>query len=202
MDSGAFTRITSGKGHLPVERYVDLAERWSSNGPMVAVVSQDWMTETPALRVTGLSVREHQLLTTRRLVALRDRSPGLPWMAVVQGRTPDEYRRHASEIAGELPADAWVGVGSICKRQGRPDEIRAVLESVLDAAPGWRLHGFGVKSTTLRDRPTSALLFSVDSMAWSFEARWARLRDRTLPHANSLEACLGWLERLDRVRSA
>ena len=65
----------------------------------------------------------------------------------------------------------WVGVGSVCKRQGDPRAIVAVLQAILAERPDLRLHGFGVKTTSLVHPAVRACLFSADSMAWSFAAR-------------------------------
>ncbi len=67
--------------------------------------------------------------------------------------------------------DAWVGVGSVCKRQGDPGSIVAVLDAIHQVRPDLRLHGFGVKLTALKHPAVRAMLWSADSMAWSYSAR-------------------------------
>jgi hypothetical protein len=67
---------------------------------------------------------------------------------------------------------AYVGVGSVCKRDARPASILAVLHAILSVRPDLRLHGFGLKTTALTCAPIADLLYSADSMAWSFAARW------------------------------
>jgi len=46
-----------------------------------------------------------------------------------------------------------------------------VLEAIARRRPDLRLHGFGIKKTALEHEGVRALLFSADSMAWSYSAR-------------------------------
>jgi hypothetical protein len=97
---------------------------------------------------------------------------GIPILPVLQGFAPAEYVAHLRAYGTRLPRGAWVGVGSVCKRQGSPAAILAVLSAIKAERPDLRLHGFGVKSTALAHKGVRDLLFSADSMAWSFAARW------------------------------
>lgn len=72
---------------------------------------------------------------------------------------------------GRLAPGAWVGVGSVCKRQSKPAAIMSVLRAILDERPDLRLHGFGVKVTSLAEGAIRDSLYSADSMAWSYRAR-------------------------------
>ena len=55
-----------------------------------------------------------------------------------------------------------------------------VLEAIKHERPDLRLHGFGIKTTALRRQLVRDLLFSADSMAWSYAAR-REGRDRNSP---------------------
>lgn len=92
-------------------------------------------------------------------------------MPVIQGYTPEEYVNHVKMYGGLLKPGMWVGVGSVCKRQGKPEAILAVLRAIKAARPDLRLHGFGVKLTALKVPEIVALLHTADSMAWSYHAR-------------------------------
>lgn len=121
---------------------------------------------------TGLSVRQHQRLTLERYDAIR--APGVGGvrlMPVLQGWATDDYRRHLDDYGERLGPAAWVGVGSVCKRQGDPRTIGLILERILRARPDLRLHGFGDKLTALRSAAVRSMLYSADSMAWSYAAR-------------------------------
>ena len=198
LDSGAFTRITSGKGHLPADLYAAMCERWSENGEMVAAVQQDWMCEPVALKATGLTVSEHQRMSSERYEQLCELAPDVPWMPVVQGWHPHEYAAHARQLAKIVPTGAWVGVGSVCKRQSHPRVLRDVLAAILEEGD-WRLHGFGVKVTALRWGPVVELMYSVDSMAWSWEARYRRWFDGWGRTQHDPMACVEWLRRIEAI---
>ena len=200
LDSGAFSRITRGQGHLPLEEYAAQVRRWSRCGQLMAAVSQDWMCEPFVLTVTGLTVPEHQRRSSLGYLRLREALGGDAYaMPVLQGYEPAEYAAHTRALSGELPEAAWVGVGSVCRRQGRPQQVARVLSAVLQVRPDLRLHGFGVKTTALQDASVALRLHSVDSMAWSLAARRERYRQEP-GSRNSLGACLEWLERVEAIR--
>src|SRR5215467_7098707 len=120
---------------------------------------------------THLSVAEHQRRTVRNYATLRELAPDLPIVPVVQGDTPDAYRRcvdlYAQLIGVDLTAAPLVGVGSVCRRQSTA-EAGAILTG-LHRAGVTRLHGFGFKTTGIARY--GGLLVSADSMAWSAQAR-------------------------------
>ena len=74
LDSGAFTRISAGNPHIPTADYARLIDRWSVCGDLEAAVTQDYMCEPFVLSVTGLSVEQHQDLTTRNYLHLLERA--------------------------------------------------------------------------------------------------------------------------------
>ncbi len=173
MDSGAFTEIsTHGDYRHPVEEYAAQIRRWSANGNLLAAVAQDWMCEPWIVAKTGLSVLEHQRRTVERYDALlADDTAGVYILPVLQGYAPSDYVRHLAMYGERLASGAWVGVGSICKRNASPRAVEAVLLAVRSARPDLRLHGFGLKATALRSALVFDLLHTADSMAWSFSAR-------------------------------
>lgn len=132
------------------------------------------MCEPFMLERTGLTVEAHQRLTVERYDALMEENTGVYVLPVLQGYRPDEYLTHLAQYGARLTRGAWVGVGSICKRNGNPGAIRDVLYTIARARPDLRLHGFGVKRTALSSAIVRDMLYSADSMAWSFAARKAR----------------------------
>jgi len=149
MDSGAFTEIaTHGRYRQTVEEYADEVRRWISVGQLRAVVAQDYMCEPFILRKTGLTVDEHQRLTIDRYDRLVDLlGDSVYVMPVLQGYMPVEYARHVAMYGGRLAPNAWVGVGSVCKRNATPRSVEGVLRVIRDVRPDLRLHGFGLKIT-------------------------------------------------------
>ncbi len=96
---------------------------------------------------------------------------------VLQGRTLDDYLRHAIDLAGILHDLAAVytrrrqtfrvGLGSICRRN-QVAEIRRIVAGVAAVLPGIPLHLFGVRLDVLAGwgrRPAAVL--SCDSAAWN-----------------------------------
>lgn len=181
IDSGAFTEISKhGLYRHSVEEYAAELYRLHSQGvvQIAAAVAQDYMCEPFILAKTGLTIEEHQRLTIERydaLVAELERLFGgaVPFhvMPVLQGFAPQDYVNHIRMYGDRLKNGMWVGVGSVCKRQGDPRAIIAVLQAIAAERPDLLLHGFGVKITSLLHPGVRELLATADSMAWSFAAR-------------------------------
>lgn len=172
MDSGAFTIIDKHGGYPePVSAYADQIKRWKGNGNLLAAVSQDYMCEPHMLARTGLTIPEHQRLTVERYDALLAENTGVYIMPVLQGYNPQDYVAHIRLYGSRLGPSAWVGVGSVCKRNGNPTAIASVLHAIKTERPDLRLHGFGLKSTALGSSLVVRMLHTADSMAWSFAAR-------------------------------
>lgn len=172
MDSGAFRELLDHGGYrFPVQEYADQIRRWKDNGELLAAVAQDYMCEPIMLAKTGLTVADHQRLTIERYDALLHCDTGVYIMPVLQGYEADEYVQHIRQYGERLKQGAWVGVGSVCKRNADPRAILAVLIAIKTERPDLLLHGFGLKTIALANGIVRALLHTADSMAWSFSAR-------------------------------
>ena len=193
MDSGAFTEIsTHGQYRHEVAEYAAQIRRWKSNGNLLAAVSQDWMCEAHIVKKTGLSVPVHQRLTIERYDALMAEETGVYILPVLQGYTPDEYVSHIRQYGTRLARGQWVGVGSICKRNGDPRAVAAVLLAIKAERPDLLLHGFGLKNTALAHPAVRSQLHTADSMAWSSHARWNKR------NANDWREAVRWTEGVGR----
>ena len=171
MDSGAFTEISTHAGYrADVTEYAAHIDRWRRCGRMLAAVSQDWMCEPVIVQFTGLSVREHQRRTVQRYRALRALTDA-ELMPVLQGFEPSEYLHCLDDYGDDLAPGMWVGVGSVCKRNASAGAIEDVLSTIKRERSDLRLHGFGLKTTALAAATVNDLLYSADSMAWSYAAR-------------------------------
>jgi hypothetical protein len=176
MDSGAFTEISKHRRYREgVGAYADQIVRWGRCGELEAAVAQDYMCEPWIIERTGLDVLTHQRLTVARYDLLTEE---LRWrecptyvLPVLQGFEPESYVQHVQMYGDRLAEGAWVGVGSVCKRNANASEIERVLDAVRTERPDLRLHGFGLKTTALRSGFVRASLYSADSMAWSYAAR-------------------------------
>ena len=177
MDSGAFSQVaTTGDHLLTSAEYAAQIKRWSRCGILARAASQDYMCEAFILKKLGRTVKDHQKMTIvnyrnllRQMDAIECRTQIMP---VLQGYNPEEYANHVRDYGSLLEEYAWVGVGSICKRNSNPQSVADVLSAILEVRPDLRLHGFGIKKTCLQDSYITDRLFSADSMAWSFAARY------------------------------
>ena len=190
LDSGAFTELTNhGRYRSDPEEYADHVNRWSSVGNMLAASTQDYMCEPFVVERTGLSVREHQLLTIERFERIIKKVKGAYVMPVIQGYNINEYERHVDDYGSLLKHGAWVGVGSVCKRNSRPQEVESILSAILAKRPDLRLHGFGLKIEAIRNHNIREMLHSSDSMAWSFEGRRSNVYNAANDPRNALKYC-------------
>lgn len=172
MDSGAFSQIYRHGEHMPIEEYADLIKRWANCGELKAVVTQDYMCEPFILAKTKASVEQHQIWTIERYIKLLNLIGNETYlMPVLQGYSPDEYVRHIEMYSDLLKPGMWVGVGSVCKRNSSPFEIYQVLEAIKEVRPDLKLHGFGLKTTVFKYPEIIKMLYSADSMAWSYAGR-------------------------------
>jgi hypothetical protein len=203
MDSGGFTEITQHGGwRISSREYGREAEYFAQRmGKPDWAAPQDWMCEDVALKKTGKTLREHQRLTTKNFLELRERQRAVHFIPVLQGRDLADYLRHVEDYAREgidLRREKVVGVGSVCRRKGcnAADELLRAL-----AGLGLKLHAFGLSSLGLRR--AADVIVSADSMAWSDVARIERRRAGDHRHAGDCRNCPLWaLEWRDRQLAA
>src|SRR5208282_4648239 len=74
-----------------------------------------------------------------------------------------------------LKQGAWVGVGSVCKRNSNPDAIEDVLLAIKQERPDLLLHGFGLKIQAL-ERATCEL-YCIAAILWPGAIRAGRIAD-------------------------
>jgi hypothetical protein len=172
LDSAAFTEISChGHYRTSVQSYAEEIKRWKRCGKLVAAVSQDLMCEPFILEKTGLTVLDHQRLTIERYDELLQCGTGVYILPVLQGYLPEEYVSHIRQYGARVAYGMWVGVGSVCKRNSKPEQIEAIVMAITKERPDLRWHLFGVKLTALKSAVVRELAWSSDSMAWSFAAR-------------------------------
>lgn len=172
MDSGAFRELEQFGcyRHSPAEYAAEVNRLAAINPGLKVAVSQDWMCEAYMLEKTGLTVADHQRLTIERYDALLP-LVSIYLMPVIQGYLLQSYLDHIDQYGDRLEPGMYVGVGSVCKRNGDMRQIEAILGAIKRKRPDLRLHGFGLKTTALHSGVVRDCLESADSMAWSFAAR-------------------------------
>lgn len=182
LDSGAFTEISRfGRYRNSPEEYARLINRWANCGHLEIAVSQDYMCESFVLRKTGLSIREHQRLTIERYDSLI-KLTNFSVMPVLQGYQVSDYIKHLFDYGDRLLSNMWVGVGSVCKRNSDPSQVRDILKAIKLIRPDLKIHGFGLKATALECPEIRDLLYSCDSMAWSFSNQFSPESDSVQNH--------------------
>lgn len=195
-DSGGFSEVSRHGGYrTPPRPYASNVRRHIDEiGNLQWAAIQDWMCEPFVLAKTGLTVHEHQQRSVHSYLDLMSIAPDVPWTPVLQGWEEDDYLRHIDmyTAAGvDLRALPVVGIGSVCRRQGTTGAVHLLLRIT---AEGLRLHGFGLKTTALKQ--LAPFFASADSMAWSFGARREKKRCGTpsATCANHLHEALRWRE--------
>lgn len=173
LDSGAFTEISKyGDYQYSVEEYYYQICRWACCGNLLRAVAQDFMCESFVLERTGLTIKEHQRLTIKRYDQLFSYKPPVPIMPVLQGWQTSDYIEHLQQYQTRLTFGEWVGVGSVCRRNSNPEIIKDILRGIKLFRPDLNLHGFGLKQIALEDSEVRSLLYSCDSMSWSYPLRF------------------------------
>ncbi|KKM20936.1 hypothetical protein LCGC14_1640500 [marine sediment metagenome] len=194
IDSGAYTELAQhGEWKTTPKQYVaDIRRVVASLGMPDFVVAQDYMCDPGTLAATGLTVDEHQRRSVDNAVALRELAPEIRWLPVLQGASARDYLRHGAmyEAASVPLRDSLVGLGSIVRRQHRP-EVAYLARELSEG--GLRLHGFGVKVSGVG--LLGRYLASCDSIAWSY---WAR-RDGVQGAANSQNVAEAYRDVVDAV---
>ena len=152
IDCAGFKTIDLNGGYPhPASEWAQELHRLWSNGivKITVAVSQDYMCEPWMLVKTGMTIEQHQRLTVERyddlLLALHDLFDGPPpfeVMPVLQGYAIADYLRHIEMYGARLEPGMWVGVGSVCKRQGNVAIIEDLLSAIKEVRPDLRLHGF------------------------------------------------------------
>lgn len=179
LDSGAFKELELyGDYTFTIKEYAEAIIRWSTCGQFLAAVSQDFMCEQyifdQRFKHKGIrySIPVHQRMTICHYDKLRSLVPKeICIIPVLQGLSISDYLSHLDQYGDRLTDGMWIGVGSVCKRQGNPVIIEDILLAIKQKRPDLRLHGFGIKSTALKSGLVWDLLYSADSQANSFHQR-------------------------------
>jgi len=169
---------------------------------------RDYPCEPEVLREHGRTVEDHQQLTTDRHRELLDlygdpnhTVPGQP-IAVLQGWSVDDYRRHIEQMQAAGTLTEYVGIGSVCRRN-REKEIREIVLTVRKELPGWvdGLHAFGVKGSVLQYPRLREALTSADSQSYEMQARWGVLHDMDAGSKTWRDSALEYLRQKRRIRT-
>lgn len=172
VDSGGYSFIKGmGEYETSSADYLQTMEEWQPE----LFALRDYPCEPDVLAEHNRTVRDHQDLTTEAHIELMEKLDeydidGQP-VAVVQGRSIDEYLRHVYELKDHGLMTDVLGVGSVCGRHA-VKEIKPIIREIDKATPdSTSLHGFGIKIPSLKVPEIYHRLHSADSMAYSYTAR-------------------------------
>lgn len=178
MDSGAFSELKKyGCYTFTPEEYFKYVEWWQPN----YFVNMDWMCEPSQLRRTNHTTQEHQQKSLDNQIKLYELwedswiKPHCEFMGVLQGWMPKDYVEHIDLLKEHNMILPYMGIGSVCRRAS-DRQIVKVIKTIRKELPNTKLHGFGIKTTMLKNPVTYRCLNSVDSQAWSLTG-WRKFND-------------------------
>jgi hypothetical protein len=194
LDSGGFSELSLyGKYTISEDKYVEAIKRLNPS----ASFCQDWMVEPMILAKTGGTIKTHQLKTIESYLNLVGKVDNM--LPVLQGQSIEDYLGHIEmyKLAG-VSVNGLFGLGSVCRRQ-KTKEIVWIINTIKSQYPKIKLHGFGVKSTALKNGSVSIALDSADSMAWCYSGYRHKMycdncKARNCSHC--VKYALGWREQL------
>jgi hypothetical protein len=196
LDSGGFTELNIfGEWKTKEKEYIKEVERFRDEiGNLEWCSPMDWMCEPSMLNKTGKTILEHQKLTIKNFLKLRNEL-GYLVIPVLQGWERDDYLKCIDmyEYEGiDLSSEMLVGIGSVCRRQNTKE-----IEDIICCLEGLNLHGFGVKTSGIKRYGKK--LNSSDSMSWSYAARRSKALAGCTTHkncANCLKYARQWKEKI------
>jgi hypothetical protein len=190
LDSAGFVAMSRYRGYdWTVRQYLALvaSQAWTWWAQMDCCVEPE-IAGDPVTRAFRIAETARLFGECARAASAHGLSAPMP---VLQGWTPDDYRRSAAL----LPVWRWpelVGVGSVCRRDVHgPQGLVRVIETLDRELPAHvKLHLFGVKGSALDLIGQHPRVYSVDSMAWDMAARRRWPTGRTMQRRAS--AMLDW----------
>lgn len=201
IDSGGFysSMITGGYTKTD-EEYLQFIEK---NMPEYFAL-RDYPCEPQLLKKHNLTIKENIQRTVDNHLTLLDLLPKYQIISeaipVIQGWVKEDYLDCIDAFNDQGLISNYMAIGSVCRRTAT-NNIREIVVSVRDNIPSWvRLHGFGLKLTSLKDLAIWKALYSVDSGAWDYVARWKKFRgeETSIPDA-SINAAVDYITKIKRL---
>ena len=170
-------------------------------------VLRDYPCESQILKKYNVTVRDqiHRTLEHHlKLLELYENTDiSAEPISVIQGWEIQDYL-YCIDIFREhgLILD-YTAIGSTCRRH-RIKQTQKVILAVKDSLPRKvKLHAFGVKLSVLNDKAVWEALYSADSSAWDFYARWKLWRDKGESAFDaSLKTLISYLSKIDGLKHA
>jgi hypothetical protein len=128
LDSGGFSELSLyGEWRTTQKDYIIATRRYQNEiGMLDWAAIQDYMCEPHMLKNTGLSIRQHQELTTQSFLELSSLAPDVRWLPILQGWDMDDYERHLEQYR-KYTDTTYFGLGSVCRRQAT-EQIGTIVQ--------------------------------------------------------------------------
>jgi hypothetical protein len=161
VDSGGFYFHLKGVDYpFSYQGYVDFCHTMNPH----YAVCWDYPCE-PEIAGDDRSVLYRQEKCIKHALKLMSIPSTWKWVPVLQGRTLEQYTRHARMYIDSGIASSYMGIGSLCRRT-KIGEIRLIAESMHAILPNTSFHLFGVKSQVFRFWTAPSWVSTADTGAW------------------------------------
>lgn len=203
IDSGGFYSSMISGGYVKTDdeylRYVE------SMMPQHFAL-RDYPCEPELMKKHGLTVKQNIHRTVANHLSLLDMLPNYCINAqpipVIQGWDAADYLDCIDAFQDQGLMSNYMAIGSVCRRT-EVRNIRKIIITIRDAIPkSTKLHGFGIKLTAVKDLAIYNALYSVDSGAWDYQARWKKYRGQEKSGSDaSLNAAIEYIQKIDRIHT-
>lgn len=182
IDSGGFPSSFIHNGYNKSDdEYLHFVKK--TNADFFAL--RDYPCEPQILKKYDVTAKDQILRTVNHHIKLLDLIEDFDISAkpvpVIQGWEIDDYlfcidifREHGLIENGF----DYVAIGSLCRRHAIHQIRKIILTVRNELRSSIKLHCFGTKISVLKDLAVWRAVYSVDSGAWDFDARWKRYKNK------------------------
>lgn len=206
VDSGGFPSSFLYNGYnRSDDEYLYFVKK--SNAAYFAL--RDYPCEPQILKKYDVTAKDQILRTVNHHIKLLDLIEDFDISAkpvpVIQGWEIDDYlfcidifREHGLIENGF----DYVAIGSLCRRHAIHQIRKIILTVRNELRSSIKLHCFGTKISVLKDLAVWRAVYSVDSGAWDFDARWKRYRNQINKSTfeTSLILAKRYLDKIERLK--
>jgi len=166
---------------------------------------RDYPCEPQILRRHNLTVQQQIQRTLQHHLRLLDLHDSLGVKAqpvpVLQGWHVSEYLDCLDSFREHGLIKDYMAIGSLCRRHATKQIARIILTLHSELPRRVKLHAFGTKISVLSNPAVFDSLFSVDSGAFDYAARWKKLRKSGMStYAAALEYAMDYLSRVRELQ--
>lgn len=207
VDSGGFSSSFICNGYNKSDReYLYFVKKTKAK----YFALRDYPCEPQILRKYNVTVKDQILRTLDNHIKLLDlledyllKAKPVP---VLQGWEVEDYlfcidlfREHG--LVGN--GFDYIAIGSLCRKNTTTQIKKIILTIRKELKDSIKLHCFGTKISVLNDLAVWKAVYSVDSMAWDFNARWKRYMEKI--KASTFEAskefAIDYLLKIEKLRN-